>query len=212
MYELFSEEARQAMQVANRLAMESGHENILPEHMFLAILSQEGTVTQACQSLGVPPSVLAQAILTQLEHVESGPVPRAKMVIELAIEKRKMLGHLEVGTHHIALAIFRELDESLASALESVGISPAKLLAEILRRHPAGEKPEPSLEELLKLYQDHVDVRRVNGDLERIQRAKEDAVANQDWETAARLRDEGQTQLRALIQLLKRQSDQSTDT
>ena len=65
-------------------------------------------------------------------------------------------------------------------------------LAEIFRRHPPGDaKHEPALQELLAAFRGHVDVRRLNEELERIQEAKEDAVAGQDWETAVRLRDQG---------------------
>lgn len=124
MYEKFTDRARKVMQLANGEAMRFRHEYIGTEHILLGLIS-EGT--------GVAGNVLRnmnielQKVRREVERIiQAGPemvsmgrlpqTPRAKKVIEYAIEEARSLKHDYVGTEHLLLGLLRE-EEGLASVI-----------------------------------------------------------------------------------------------
>jgi ATP-dependent Clp protease ATP-binding subunit ClpA len=137
-------------------------------------------------------------------------VPSLKNVIEFAMEESRNLNHQDVGTHHLLLGILRTSENSAVVALERAGIDAAALRAEILRRFPPGDgPPEQPLEVLIKRYQHRPEVRALLQRVDEFQRKIEEAVADQEFETAARYRNEKveiRSQLRALLDRLDKVS------
>jgi ATP-dependent Clp protease ATP-binding subunit ClpA len=216
MYEFFSDEARKAIQAANRIATEQGHEFIASEYIFLGPLEQRGTLAQACESLGVAPHRVDQALRERLGAISRGPVPRAKAVIERAIQQAKDLGHPAICIHHVALALVVESEGTIVAALESVGILPQKLQAEILRLNPPCDSSRATFsvltfQRLLDRFKDHPDILSLREEYDRIQRDKEDAIARQDFKTAARYRDQSEGVVTRLIPILRRLNGESNN-
>jgi ATP-dependent Clp protease ATP-binding subunit ClpC len=64
---------------------------------------------------------------------EVGLTPRAKRVIELAMEEARALGHGYIGTEHLLLGLVREGDGIAAGVLESLGASLDPTRIEVLK-------------------------------------------------------------------------------
>src|SRR5438034_1187858 len=109
MYERFTDRARKVMQLANQEAQRFNHEYIGTEHILLGLVKEgSGLAAQVLKDLHVD---LRQIRLEVEKLVQSGPdvvtmgklphTPRAKKVIEYAIDEARNLGHNYVGSEHL---------------------------------------------------------------------------------------------------------------
>ena len=62
-----------------------------------------------------------------------GLTPRAKKVIELAVDEAKRLGHRYIGTEHLLLGLIREGDGVAAGVLESLGVGLEQARAQVVQ-------------------------------------------------------------------------------
>src|SRR5262245_5292821 len=101
MYERFTDRARTVMQLANQEAQRFNHEYIGTEHILLGLIKEgSGVAANVFKDLDVD---LRKIRLEVEQIVVSGPgmvttgklpqTPRAKKVIEYAIEEAKFLNH-----------------------------------------------------------------------------------------------------------------------
>src|SRR5205823_1806598 len=63
---------------------------------------------------------------------EIGLTPRAKRVIELAVDEARRLNHHYIGTEHLLLGLVREGEGIAAGVLESLGVSLEKVRAQVI--------------------------------------------------------------------------------
>ena len=88
---------------------------------------------------------------------EIGLTPRAKKVIELAVDEARRLNHHYIGTEHLLLGLVREGEGIAAGVLESLGVSLEKVRAQVIyvlqperqqllasRRRSTPARPRPS--------------------------------------------------------------------
>src|SRR5690606_8761126 len=68
--------------------------------------------------------------------------PRAKRVIEYAIEEARNLNHNYVGTEHLLLGLLREQDGVAAQVLMNLGLKLEDVREEVLNLLGAGVEPE----------------------------------------------------------------------
>jgi ATP-dependent Clp protease ATP-binding subunit ClpC len=130
MYERFTDPARKSMQLANKVAQRYRHEYIGTEHILLGIVEEgSGTATKILQSLKID----LQKIHLEVEKiVRSGPdmvtmgklpqTPRAKKIIEYAMEEARGLGHNSIGTEHLLLGLVREREGVAGHVLMNFGV------------------------------------------------------------------------------------------
>ncbi len=140
MFERFTDRARKVMALANQEAQRFNHEYIGTEHILLGLV-KEGS--------GVGATVLKnqdvdiKKLRLEVEKlVKSGPdmvtmgklpqTPRAKKVIEFAIEEARALNHNYVGTEHILLGLLRENEGIAAQVLMSIGLKLEEVRQEVL--------------------------------------------------------------------------------
>ena len=118
MYERFTDRARKVMQLANQEAQRFNHEYIGTEHILLGLVKEgSGVAANVLKNLDID---LRKVRLEVEKLVKSGPdmvtmgklpqTPRAKKVIEYAIEEARNLNHNYVGTEHLLLGLLREQD------------------------------------------------------------------------------------------------------
>jgi hypothetical protein len=141
MYERFTNRAREVMQHANKEAQRLQHEYIGTEHILLGLARLDsGVAVSALRNLGVEPRRISQ----ELEKViQSGPslaylgklprIPRAKKVIEYAMEEMRNLKHNCIGSEHILLGLLREQEGVAGVVLMGLGLRVEKVRAEIDR-------------------------------------------------------------------------------
>ena len=137
-FEKFSERARRALTKAQEEAQRFGHNYIDTEHILLGLLADdEGVASRVIVNLGVVPSKIragVEFVVGRGERSTIGEVgltPRAKKVIELAVDEARNLSHSYIGTEHLLLGLLREREGGAASVLESFGITLERAQAEI---------------------------------------------------------------------------------
>ena len=128
-FEKFSERARRVLTAAQEEAQHLNHNYIDTEHILLGLVrEEEGIAAKVLVNLGVGLGKVRQAVEfvvgrgAKPSTGETGLTPRAKRVIELAIDEARQLGHNYIGTEHLLLGIVREKDGLAAKILGSFGV------------------------------------------------------------------------------------------
>jgi ATP-dependent Clp protease ATP-binding subunit ClpC len=136
-FEKFSERARRSLTRAQEEAQHFGHNYIDTEHILLGLIAEEdGVACKVLNNIGVPASKIRAAVefvVGRGERSSSGEVgltPRAKRVIELAVDEARRLNHSYIGTEHLLLGLLREHEGTASNVLESFGVSLEKVQAE----------------------------------------------------------------------------------
>ena len=139
-FEKFSERARRVLTLAQEEAQNFNHSYIGTEHILLGLLREdEGVGAKVLANLGVSLSKARSAvefIIGRGEKPTTGEIgltPRAKRVIELAIDEARHLGHNYIGTEHLLLGLLREGGGVAADVLDSFGITLEQTRSETLR-------------------------------------------------------------------------------
>ncbi|MEO0631475.1 MAG: Clp protease N-terminal domain-containing protein, partial [Planctomycetota bacterium] len=140
MFERFTDRARKVMALANQEAQRFNHEYIGTEHILLGLVKEgSGVGANVLKALGVD---LRKVRLEVEKLVKQGPemvtmgklpqTPRAKKVIEYAIEEARNLNHNYVGTEHLLLGLLREHDGVAAQVLRNLGLKLEEVREEVL--------------------------------------------------------------------------------
>jgi len=139
-FEKFSERARRVLSLAQEEAQHFNHNYIGTEHILLGLVREtDGVAARVLGSLGVElPKVRSavEFIIGRGERPSPGDIgltPRAKKVIELAVDEARRLSHHYIGTEHLLIGIMREGEGVAAGVLESLGVSLDKVRAETTR-------------------------------------------------------------------------------
>jgi ATP-dependent Clp protease ATP-binding subunit ClpC len=140
MYERFTDRARKVMQLANQEAQRFNHEYVGTEHVLLGLVKEgSGVAANVLKNLDVD----LRKIRVEVEKiVQSGPdmvtmgklpqTPRAKKVIEYAIEEARNLNHNYVGTEHLLLGLLREQEGVAAQVLVALNLKLEEVREEVL--------------------------------------------------------------------------------
>ena len=136
-FEKFSERARRVLSLAQEEAQRFNHNYIGTEHLLLGLVREsDGMAARVLSNLGVELTKVRSAvefIIGRGERPAPGDIgltPRAKKVIELAVDEARRLNHQHIGTEHLLIALMREGEGVAAGVLESLGVSLEKLRAE----------------------------------------------------------------------------------
>jgi ATP-dependent Clp protease ATP-binding subunit ClpC len=146
MFERFTDRARKVMALANQEAQRFNHEYIGTEHILLGLVKEgSGVAANVLKNLDVD---IKKLRLEVEKLVKSGPdmvtmgklpqTPRAKKVIEYAIEEARSLNHNYVGTEHILLGLLRETEGVAAQVLMNLGLKLENVRQEVLNLLGAG--------------------------------------------------------------------------
>jgi ATP-dependent Clp protease ATP-binding subunit ClpC len=139
-FEKFSERARRVLTLAQEEAQHFNHTYIGTEHILLGLLREdEGVGAKVLANLGVGLNKARSAvefIIGRGEKPSTGEIgltPRAKRIIELAIDEARHLGHSYIGTEHLLLGLLREGGGVASDVLDSFGVTLERARAETLR-------------------------------------------------------------------------------
>ena len=156
----FTSRAIKAIEFAQYAARELEQDYIGTEHILLGLLHEEGSVAfAALQAAGLTFDAVMQRVEAMVagdaEYPSDNPyyTPRAKRVMEGAVEEAQTLGHNYIGTEHILLSLLEETEGAAAELLIGMGVDIDALQGEVLDRidhpHPEGDG-EPSRTEKAK--------------------------------------------------------------
>ena len=129
MFEKFTEGAIKVIMLSQEEARRMGHNFVGTEQLFLGVVGQrQGMGAKALRSLGV---TLKKARKEVENYIGRGTgfvaseipfTPRAKRVLEMAVQEGKDIGQNYVGTEHILLALLGEEDGVAIRTIEKLGL------------------------------------------------------------------------------------------
>jgi ATP-dependent Clp protease ATP-binding subunit ClpC len=126
----FTERAQRVILIAQEEAKRLNHDYVGTEHLLLGLIALgEGVAAQVLANLGVD----LRRVRSEIEKIvgtgdnvmllgEIPFTPRAKKVLELAVEEAQNMGHNYVGTEHLLLGLIREEEGVAARVLENIGV------------------------------------------------------------------------------------------
>jgi hypothetical protein len=126
----FTERAQRVILIAQEEAKRLNHDYVGTEHLLLGLIALgEGVAAQVLANLGVD----LRRVRNEIEKIvgtgdnvmllgEIPFTPRAKKVLELAVEEAQNMGHNYVGTEHLLLGLIREEEGVAARVLENLDI------------------------------------------------------------------------------------------
>ena len=159
MFNRFTERARKVILLAKEEAKRFNHDYIGTEHILLGLIREgEGVAAAVLQNLGLSSDQIRLEVekLVQLgpSTIVSGDIPftpKAKKVIELAMDEARNLGHNYIGTEHLLLGLIREGEGIAAQVLVNLGLDLGKVRQEVMELlgstapggYSAGTTPAP---------------------------------------------------------------------
>ncbi len=157
-FDRFTAPARHALSLAQEEARQFQHNYVGTEHLLLGLIREgDGIAALVLTNLGVELDKVRAAV----EHIigkgdhpvmgEVGLTPRAKKVIELAVDEARRMQHHYLGTEHLLLGLIREGDGIAAGILTSMGLKLGQVREETVailqtRLQKAAEKMEMALQ------------------------------------------------------------------
>jgi len=140
MFNRFTERARKVVILAKEEAKRFNHNYIGTEHILLGLIKEgEGVAAAVLQNLGLSLDMIRLEVEKLVQPgpatVISGDIPftpKAKKVIELAMEEARHLGHNYIGTEHLLLGLIREGEGTASQVLLNLGLDLARVRNEIM--------------------------------------------------------------------------------
>jgi ATP-dependent Clp protease ATP-binding subunit ClpC len=150
MFERFTEKAIKVVMLAQEESRRLGHNFVGTEQVLLGLIGEgAGVANKVLKSMGInlkDARIEVERIIGRgsgFVAVEIPFTPRAKRVLEMAIEEARDLGHSYIGTEHIMLALLEEEDGVATRVLENLGVDLSKVRTEILNQ--VGETVEVTM-------------------------------------------------------------------
>ncbi len=146
----FSDRAQKVILIAQEEAKRLNHDYVGTEHILLGLVSiGEGLAVQILINLGID----LRKIKSEIEKIvppgdnvivlgEIPFSPRAKKVLEYAVDEANAMGHIYVGTEHILLGLLREKEGVAARVLEYLGVTYEDVQEEIFALLGEIESPQ----------------------------------------------------------------------
>ena len=153
-FDRFNDRAKRVLALAQDEAIRFNHNYMGPEHLLLGLVREgERVAGTVLASMGVELSRTRRELENLIGRGDSGTppgeitlIPRAKKVIELAIDEARLLGHSHVGTEHLLLGLVRDGDDTNAGAiLKAQGADLATVRQKVIAMIGGGPGPgQPS--------------------------------------------------------------------
>ena len=135
----FTGRASKVLSLAQEEAQRFNHNYIGTEHLLLGLVREgEGVAAVVLKHLDIDLNRVRSAvefIINRGDRIvlgEIGLTPRAKKVIELAVDEARRLNHHYIGTEHLLLGLVRQGDGIAAGVLNSLGVDLEKVRAQTI--------------------------------------------------------------------------------
>src|SRR5579859_4999395 len=139
-FDKFTERARKVLTLAQEEAQRFNHNYIGTEHLLLGLVREgDGVAAKVLGNMGVELNKVRSAVEfiigrgDRMVMGEIGLTPRAKKVIELAVDEARRLNHHYIGTEHLLLGLVREGEGIAAGVLESLGVNLEKVRTQTIQ-------------------------------------------------------------------------------
>ena len=174
-FDKFTERARKVLTLSSEEAIRLKHNYVGTEHLLLGLVAEgEGVAARVLQNLGVALDDVRKRVeylIGRGEQTVTPPIgltPRAKKVIELAVEEARYLGHHYIGTEHMLLGLIREGEGIGPKVLEMLKVNLEQARWETLRvLLRIGSKGEQSEEPSSQTSEQHQEEQETSSEAEK---------------------------------------------
>jgi ATP-dependent Clp protease ATP-binding subunit ClpA len=139
-FDMFTERARRVLVLAQEEAQRVHHNYIGTEHLLLGLIREnEGIAARVLVNMGIE----LRTVRSQVEFIigrgdrmvmgQIGLTPRAKKILELAVDEARRLRHPYIDTEHLLLSLVREGEGIAAGVLESLGVHLEMVRAQVIQ-------------------------------------------------------------------------------
>ena len=139
MFERFTEKALQVIMIAQEESRRLGHNFVGTEQILLGLIGEgSGVAYKVLKASGI---IIKDARLEVERLIGRGSgfvaveipfTPRAKKILEMAMEQARDFGHSYIGTEHLLLALLEDKNGVGTRVLTNLGVNVAKIKTEIL--------------------------------------------------------------------------------
>jgi len=135
----FTARAQKAIEMANDIALELGHNYIGTEHILYGLVKEgSGVASKVLENQGVTENEVINKIEELIGTEEKlnsslGFTPRTKRVIENSYIEAKKVGYNYIGTEHLLIGIIREGDSIAVRILLDLNVNIPKIYNEIVK-------------------------------------------------------------------------------
>lgn len=154
MFKRFTERARRVIILAREEAERHHHEYLGTEHILLGMLKDGGGIAiTVLQKAGLSIDQVRLEIERHLPRNANSLIvgeipftPKAKKVLEYAVEEARLMGHNYIGTEHLLLGLLKEKEGIAAKVLNGLGVRLVETREKILNllQEPATKTKEKS--------------------------------------------------------------------
>lgn len=152
MFDRFTERARKVIILAKEEAKRFNHDYIGTEHILLGLIKEGESVAAAVlQNLGLSLDTIRLEVEKLVQFgpstIVSGDIPftpKAKKVIELAMDEARRLGHNYIGTEHLLLGLIKEGEGVASHVLMNLGLNLNKVRSEVIKLLGASTPQSPT--------------------------------------------------------------------
>jgi len=135
----FTTRAKKAIETANDISLELGHNYIATEHILYGLVTEgAGIAAKVLENQGLTSEKIEQKIEEFIGRERPktqsfGFTPRTKKVIENAFIEARKLGYDYIGTEHLLMGVLREADSVATRILIELNVNIPKLYNEIAK-------------------------------------------------------------------------------
>ena len=137
----FSPRAEEALRLSQEAAGELGHGYVGTEHLLLGLIrEEEGVAHTVLTEAGLTDDMIVEIIKRSVGaglpggNPAQGLTPRAKRVVELAMEDYMRGGYNYVGTEHLLAGILREGNNMAVRILRTAGVDARQLYTALMQK------------------------------------------------------------------------------
>ena len=139
MNDRFTDNAKQALNLAKEIAFRLNHNYIGTEHLLIGLMQVDGVASRVLRENGLTVDRIME-LVSQLiapsngvEMMEGGSfTPRAKRIIDQSQREAAKLKAQEAGTEHLLIALIKEPDSIAIRLLNTLGVNVQKVYIDLL--------------------------------------------------------------------------------
>ena len=147
----FTPTAEEALRLAQEAAGELGHGYVGTEHLLLGLMREdEGMAHTVLTEAGLTDDLLTEMVRKSVGaglpggNPAQGLTPRAKHVVEIAMEDSIRGGYAYIGTEHLLAGILREGNNMAVRILRSAGVDARQLYTALMKKLTAAPRAAQS--------------------------------------------------------------------
>ena len=176
--EQMTQKTREALQAAQRIAVEYSNNAVEQEHLLAALAQQQdGLIPQMLQNMGTDPNAFAQAALQKVEALPrvtgSGRDPEKIYIsndldraLNAAEQQAKQMKDEYISVEHVFLGILQRPGKAASEIFKAFGITTEKFMQTLSavrgNQRVTSDNPEDTYNALKKYGQDLVEMARAN--------------------------------------------------